>query len=423
MFVDEVWLEVRGGRGGNGAVSFRREKYVPMGGPDGANGGDGGSVILWADPSKHSFLDLRYRRHLRATNGAHGQGKKQHGRRGADLLVPVPLGTVVRDGQGNLLADLTSPGQKVRVAAGGAGGRGNSSFASARRQAPRLAEKGEPGAERRIHLELKLIAQVGLIGFPNAGKSTLLSRISSARPRVAPYPFTTLSPNLGVVEAGGFVAADLPGLIEGAHRGAGLGHRFLRHVERNLLLLLLIDLSPEAEPEPVEAYRQLARELALYSDRLAGYPRTVVGNKLDLPGAGENLKRLQRAVQEQEGESASARGISAATGEGVDNLVLYLAGRVARLTAEAPPAPEEPVFKPADAESLSFVIEKEGEIYLVRGARIERFAAQTDFDNEESLRRFQNYCRRSGLEKELKKLGAGKGATVRIGKEEFYYFE
>jgi GTPase len=426
MFADEVWLEVRGGRGGNGAVSFRREKYVSMGGPDGGDGGNGGSVFLRADSSRHSFLDLHHRRHLRARDGSPGRGKKQHGRRGDDLIVPVPVGTVVRDEHKNLLADLTLPGQKVQVAAGGAGGGGNTRFVSSRRQSPRLAEKGQPGEERKIFLELKLMAQVGLVGFPNAGKSTLLTRISSARSRVAPYPFTTLAPQLGVVDAGGegsFVVADLPGLIEGAHRGAGLGHRFLRHVERNLLLLLLIDLDPGAQPDPEQAYRQLLRELALYSERLAGYARLVVGNKLDLPGAGENLARLRRAVAAEEGDQTVVRGISAVTGEGVQDLVRCLAREVSRLAAAAPAVPEEPVFRPPSVVEPAFTIKKEGDLYLVRGPGIEKMAARTDFENDEALRRFQLYCRRSGLEKELKKLGIGEGDTVRIGDEEFDYYE
>ena len=229
MFVDEIWLEVAGGRGGSGAVSFRREKYVPMGGPDGGDGGDGGSVYLQADPEKHSFMDLRYRRRQRAGNGGDGAGGRRNGRRGADLIIPVPPGTIVKDDQGAFLGDLTAPGQKLLVAAGGAGGRGNRHFTSARRRAPRLAEKGLPGEERRINLELKLMAQVGLVGFPNAGKSTLLARISAARPRVAPYPFTTTAPNLGVVDAGegeSFVVADLPGLIEGRTKGRAWGTVF-----------------------------------------------------------------------------------------------------------------------------------------------------------------------------------------------------
>ncbi len=417
-----------GGRGGSGAVSFRREKYVPRGGPDGGDGGDGGSVYLIADPSKHSFLDLRYRRRWRASNGANGGPANRHGRRGEDLFIPVPLGTVVRDEQGRLLADLTEPGQKVKVAAGGAGGRGNSRFATSRHQAPRHAEKGLPGEERKIYLELKLLAQVGLVGFPNAGKSTLLRRISAARPKVADYPFTTLAPQLGLVEteAGeSFVVADLPGLIEGAHRGAGLGHRFLRHVERNLLLLLVIDLSPAAQPDPVEAYFQLLRELKLYRERLARYPRLVAGNKMDLPGAEENLARLRRAIAEKEEQPPELLPISAATGAGVKELVRRLAAELARLAAlpreEAAEEEAEPIPPPPPARESALTVEKVGDAFVVRGSRIERAAARIDFDNEESLRRFQRYCRRLGLEEALKRMGAKAGDTVCIGEEEFYF--
>ncbi len=425
MFVDELWIEVQGGSGGNGAVSFRREKYVSMGGPDGGDGGRGGSVYMWADPSRHSFLDLRYRRHLKAEKGMPGHGQRKNGRSGEDLIVPVPVGTLIKDEQGKVLADLTRPNQKVCVAAGGGGGRGNTRFTSSRRQAPRLAEKGQPGEERRIYLELKLIAQVGLVGFPNAGKSTFLSKISAARPRVADYPFTTITPNLGVVETqdgDGFVVADLPGLIEGAHHGAGLGHRFLRHVERNLLLLMVIDLSPDARPEPEEAYRQLLKELSLFSEQLTKYPRVVAGNKMDLPGAEENLEKLRRAV----GKEGEVFGISAATGSGIKQLVRHLAGQVKSISARAQSQPQEPVIeiKPErKPRGPLYTIEKEGDAFRVRGGRIEMIIAQTDLDNEESLRRFQIYCRKSGIEKQLVEMGINEGDTVRIGREEFNYYQ
>ncbi len=380
-----------------------------------------------ADPSRQSFLDLRYRRRQRASNGANGGTSNRHGRRGADLLIPVPQGTLVRDAQNRLLADLTLPGQKVKVAAGGAGGRGNRRFATSRHQAPRHAEKGLPGEEQKIYLELKLLAQVGLVGFPNAGKSTLLARISAARPKVADYPFTTLTPQLGIVELEGgesFVAADLPGLITGAHRGAGLGHRFLRHVERNLLLLLIIDLSPGAQPDPVEAYTGLTRELELYSEQLAGYPRIIAGNKIDLPGAAENLARLRSAVDKEERRPVEVPAISAVTGAGVKELTYHLAAEVKRLAAltQAGPGMDETIIRPEPlVQEKSFVIEKIDDCYRVRGARIEMVAARTDFENEESLQRFQRYCRRSGLETELKRMGIKEGDTVCIGEEEFYY--
>lgn len=424
MFVDEIWIEVKGGRGGDGVISFRREKYEPMGGPDGGDGGRGGSVYLWADPSRHSFMDLRYRRHIQADHGKPGSGQNKNGRHGTDLSVPVPVGTMVKDDRGDLLADLIQPHQKVRIAAGGAGGRGNARFTSSRCRSPRLAEKGEPGEERRIFLELKLLAQVGLVGFPNAGKSTLLAKISAARPRVADYPFTTLTPNLGLAETedGAFMVADLPGLVEGAHKGTGLGHRFLKHVERNLLLLLIIDLSPEAKPQPAAAYRQLLNELALFNKLLPGYPRVVAGNKIDLPGAEENLRLLKAAVE----AGVELFAISAATGSGVGRLVDHLYSRVEQITARRAADNVQTEIKLAPLKQplgALFEVVKEGHLFTVRGRRIETIIARTNLENEESLRRFQSYCRRCGLEKKLVGMGISEGDTVRIGREEFSYYK
>lgn len=426
MFVDELKLLVRGGRGGNGVVSFRREKYVPKGGPDGGDGGDGGSVYLWADLTKHSFLDLRYRHVLKAADGGHGRSKNRHGAAGADLLVSVPLGTVVRDEKQNVIADLTVSDQKALVARGGRGGKGNARFASSRRRVPRLAEKGLPGVERNIFLELKLMAQVGLVGFPNAGKSTLLSRITEAKPKVASYPFTTLTPNLGVVRVGdgeSFIVADLPGLIEGAHEGAGLGHRFLRHVERNLLLLFLIDLSPGAHPDPTEAYHLLKNELQIFNSQLGDYPRVIVGNKLDVPGGEEQFDLLRENISDMIGEEDAIFAISAITGKGVDELIRFLYGRVTELAGEPDKTEMEELIRLDQIDEIPLKIEKDNDVYTIRGTAIEKMAAKTDFDNEEALLRFQHYCRRSGLDKEMKKMGIKEGDTVRIGQEEFFYYE
>ena len=407
-------------------VSFRREKYVPYGGPDGGDGGDGGSVFLCADPSRHSFLDLRYRHLLKASDGAHGRGKNQHGARGADLHVPVPPGTIVRDEEGKVLADLTVPRQKVMVAAGGRGGKGNARFAGARRRVPRIAEKGLPGEEKRIRLELKLMAQVGLVGFPNAGKSTLLSRITAARPKIASYPFTTLVPNLGVVKAGeeeSFIIADLPGLIEGAHEGAGLGYKFLRHVERNLLLLFLVDLSPQADPEPASALRLLLQEITAFDPALADYPRVVVGSKLDIPRAEENFALLRRSVAESGEENTPVFAISAVTGEGVNELVRYLHSRVTELTGSVETENKEMLITPEPAVRTPLKIDLVGDVYEISGSAVEKMAARTDFENDDALQRFQNFCRRIGLDRELKKMGVQEGDTIRIGSEEFYYYD
>jgi len=426
MFVDEIDLLVRGGRGGNGVVSFHREKYVPHGGPDGGDGGDGGSLFLQADSAKQSFLDLKHQKQFKAADGEHGRGNNCHGRKGTDLIIPVPPGTIVRDEKGSVISDLIIEGQIVRVARGGKGGKGNARFTSSRNRAPRVAERGLPGTERKISLELKLIAQVGLVGFPNAGKSTLLSKISSAQPKIASYPFTTIAPNLGVVEyAEGkrFIVADLPGLTEGAHKGIGLGHRFLKHVERNLLLLFLIDLSPDAEPLSTRAYDLLLEEMINFNPEIQHYPHLVVGNKLDLPGAGEQMKSLQNAVSTGQAEKVFA--ISALSGEGLDDLLSYLTDRVEALVEENKETSSKiPVYSyNEDNDHHPMQITKKDNLFIVTGTEIEQRAAKTDFESEEGLRRFQKYCRINGVEAELRKMGIKEGDTVCIGEEEFLYYE
>jgi GTP-binding protein len=327
MFQDVAEITVRAGKGGDGCVSFRREKYVPKGGPNGGDGGRGGDVILLADIQLTTFADMDLRPEYRAENGRPGEGKDRTGRSGEDLLIPVPPGTLVRDPEhGHVLRDLAKAGDRVRIAAGGRGGRGNASFKSATRQVPRSAEPGEPGETRQVVLELSLVADVGLIGLPNAGKSTLLSRISSARPKIADYPFTTINPNLGVVRidvARSFVVADIPGLIEGASEGAGLGHRFLTHVKRTGLLVHLVEAMPtEGAPEPARAYRIVREELAAFSPELAEKPEIVVLTKTDLSPPESVLKSVSR---ESEKEVSS---ISAVTGDGVSDLLARIAKRL-----------------------------------------------------------------------------------------------
>lgn len=335
MFVDYLSIQVKAGDGGNGCASFRREAFVPRGGPSGGDGGDGGSVIVRADPQLHTLLDLRYRKLYAAQRGAHGRGKDQTGKRGQDLVVAVPVGTLVRDaGEGDLLGDLTAAGQEVVVVKGGRGGRGNRHFATPTRQAPTFAEPGTPGEERTLTLELKLLADVGFVGLPNAGKSTLLAAISAARPKIASYPFTTLEPALGVVTwAAGqsFVAADIPGLIEGAHEGKGLGFQFLRHVERTAFLLHLVDVSEAAGDHPIEDFESVRRELALTHPDLVAKPFAVVGTKLD---AATGAQRVLEAYCRERGWPYY--GISAATGVGVSALVRAVGRRVADNQAASP---------------------------------------------------------------------------------------
>ncbi len=331
MFVDEIDVFVKGGDGGAGCVSFRREKFVPRGGPDGGDGGNGGDVVLVADPAITTLLDFHYRRHYNAERGHHGKGANRHGKSGSDTLLRVPLGTVVADrDSGEPLGDLTAAGDRLVVAHGARGGRGNARFATATNRAPRRADLGRAGDERWIHMELKLLADVGVIGFPNAGKSTLVSRLSAATPKIGDYPFTTLQPTLGIVrvdEGRSFVIADLPGLIPGAAEGKGLGHRFLRHTERTRLLVHLIDLDPTSGRDPVDDYHVIQKELAAYSEDLAARPQVVVANKAELPG-GEPRQRALAELCRAEGLPFHA--ISAVTGLGLGALVQDVAARLER---------------------------------------------------------------------------------------------
>ncbi|MGI6469613.1 MAG: GTPase ObgE [Syntrophomonadaceae bacterium] len=419
MFIDEARVYVKGGDGGNGIVAFRREKYVPQGGPAGGDGGRGGNVVFMADEGLRTLMDFRYKRHFKAERGQHGQGKNMHGAWGEDLVVRVPVGTVIRDeASGEVVADLTRHGQQAVVAKGGRGGRGNARFASAVNRAPSFAENGEPGEERWLKMELKLLADVGLVGFPNAGKSTLISRISAARPKIADYPFTTLTPNLGVVETryhDSFVVADIPGLIEGAHQGAGLGHGFLRHIERTRVLLFILDAAETEGRDVLQDYQTLRRELASYNPKLMERPFLVVANKMDLPQAEANRERLERAFGER------LLFISAVTGQGVEELI----ERAYALLQQNPPQAEEveEAVVTRFKEEAPFAIEVIDGVYVVSGQRIEKLLAMTNFSTDEGLQRFQRAINRMGLEEALKARGIKTGDTVRIKDMEFDYSE
>ena len=334
-FIDEAKIYVKSGAGGRGCVSFRREKYVPHGGPNGGDGGNGGDVILVTNENMSSLLDHRYKQHYKAKRGEHGKGKDMHGRNADTLYIPVPVGTIVRDFEtGEVLGDLTQKDETLLVAKGGRGGKGNARFATSTNQAPKIAQPGGEGEERTLLLELKLLADVGIIGFPNAGKSTLISRISAARPKVADYPFTTLVPNLGVVSYGDgktFVIADIPGIIEGAHEGAGLGIQFLRHVERTKLLIHLLDLSPATGRDPLDDYETLNRELSAYSPELSKKPQIVVPNKIDITEAREKLKKVKKYFDKKR---ITIYPVSSATGEGLKELVLETGKKLEALTAD-----------------------------------------------------------------------------------------
>jgi GTP-binding protein len=423
-YFDRATIEVRSGTGGSGAASFRREKFVPRGGPDGGDGGRGGHVYLLADPDLNTLLAFRYERKFAAQNGGNGQKKNMHGRNGDDFVVRVPPGTVVRatiDSE-TYTIDLARPGQRLLAARGGRGGLGNVHFTTAVRQAPRIAELGEPGQRLELELELKLIADVGLVGFPNAGKSTLLSVVSAARPKIASYPFTTLQPNLGIVDVGihdRFVVADIPGLIEGAHAGVGLGHDFLRHVERTRVLIHVVDAAGVDGRDPLDDFQQINAELHLYRPELAERPQVVALNKLDLPEARENLARLRRELPVA---PENFFPIAAATREGVDALLR----RVAELLREQP-APvrdavepgEEPLTWPLPVvNENSFTVERERGGWRVRGPKIERLVRMTNFNQPEAVDRVQRVLDATKISQALLEAGLQEGDMVYIAEAE-----
>ena len=431
MFLDQVTIDVKAGKGGDGMVAFRREKYVPDGGPAGGDGGRGGDVILVVDEGLRTLMDFRFNRHFKAQPGENGMSKGMHGRGSEDTYVKVPQGTTVRDAEtGALLGDLIENGQTLVVAKGGRGGRGNIRFASPRNPAPEIAENGEPGQERKIELELKVLADVGLVGFPSVGKSTLLSVISSARPKIGAYHFTTLVPNLGMVttsDGRSFAAADLPGLIEGASQGVGLGTQFLRHIERTRVILHVIDMSGMEGRDPYEDYLAINKELSTYNLRLLERPQIIVANKMDMPDAQENLVKFKEQLnKEKEDEFADdipVFPISGVTRQGLDAL-LNATADLLEVTPEFPlyeeELEEETVHYGFNPEGPEFQIDRDSDAtWILSGEKIEKLFQMTNFDHDETVMRFARQLRGMGVDEALRARGAKDGDLVRIGEFEF----
>jgi len=417
MFVDKAVVQVKAGDGGNGTVSFRHEKYIDKGGPDGGDGGDGGSIILMASRNENTLVNFRYQKEVKAQDGAAGGKRNKHGRTAPDLVVKLPVGTAVYNAEGQLLADLAIDEQRVVIARGGKGGFGNAHFISSRRQAPRVAEKGEAGDELELRLELKMIADVGLVGLPNAGKSTLLSVISNARPEIANYPFTTLTPNLGVVDIDGetsVLVADIPGLIEGAAAGKGLGDEFLRHVERTAVLLHLIDAYQE---DVVDAYRTIQAELAAYRVDLSKKPQIIAVTKIE--GLDDDIVADQLAsIKKVAPKGSVIMAISAQSKQGIPQLLRKIRNAVeaerskqVQLEAEKPTIPVITLVQ----DDKSWTVTKENDEYIVKGRKIEKFASRTDFNNEAGVERLRDIMKKMGIMHGLRREGVEAGDTVRIG--------
>ena len=434
MFLDEVKIFVRSGDGGNGLVAFRREKYVPKGGPAGGDGGRGANVVFIVDEGLRTFMDYRYQKKFVAPNGENGMSKGMHGRKSKDLYLKVPPGTVIRDTDtGEVLADLVEHEQEVIVARGGRGGRGNCRFATPSNPAPEIAENGEPGEERNLTLELKLMADVGLVGFPSVGKSTLLSITSKAKPKIADYHFTTLAPNLGVVETKdhrSFVMADLPGLIEGASQGVGLGHQFLRHIERTKVIVHVVDMSATDGRDPYEDYKIINQELAEYNMRLLERPQVVVANKMDIPVACENLKEFKKHL-ENDGEEVDIVEISAFTRSNIDNLLYKISdildntdpNMLYELDTEEESMENRVLYKHKPKDETFKITRDDTGAYVVSGPGIERAFLMTDFNRDASVRRFAQQMRSMGVDDALRERGCKNGDTVKILKGEFEFVE
>ncbi|MBP8036070.1 MAG: GTPase ObgE [Negativicutes bacterium] len=424
MFIDRAKISIKAGDGGDGMSSFRREKYAPKGGPNGGDGGRGGDIVFLADRNMNTLLDFRYKKKFKAQKGGDGEDTNKFGRHAEAVVIKVPVGTLVFDEETDeLIADLIEDGQTAIVGRGGRGGRGNARFANSVNRAPTFAEHGEPGEERTLRMELKLLADVGLVGYPSVGKSSIIATVSAARPDIAAYHFTTLTPVLGIVridDQTNFVMADIPGLIEGAHEGKGLGHDFLRHIERTRLIVHVLDVSGMEGRDPMEDYRKINKELAAYNERLSSRPQIIAANKMDLPDARSNYPAIESALK---AEGREVFPVSAATGEGLQPLVQRIAEMLATLPKEdMTVAPVIPTV--ADDDSPDFTIRRDDSgAFIVEGKNIERLVAMTRFHDEESLRRFQNILRRNGIDEALRNRGIKDGDTVRIREMEFEFSE
>lgn len=421
MFIDRARIFVQSGKGGDGMSSFRHEKFVPKGGPNGGDGGQGGNVVLVADRNVNTLVDFRFRRLFKAKPGGKGEGSNKYGRNAEDLLITVPLGTIVKDEEtGQVMADLSRDGQLAIVAKGGRGGRGNWHFRTSANRTPTFAERGEPGEERWLRLELKVLADVGLLGYPSVGKSSILRKVSAAQPEVAAYHFTTLNPILGVVnlpDHRSFVMADIPGLIDGASEGVGLGHDFLRHIERTKILIHVVDVSGIEGRDPIEDYEKINAELAKYSEKLARKRQVVAANKIDLLGDSDNLERLMDYMT---AHGVEVYPICAMTGEGMDKLLERVWTMLEEYVEEPDETTEEVVYKAQNKPDFEVKRDDDG-AFVITGARIENLVAMTNFDDDQSLRRFQRIWRYMELDKLLQEHGIQDGNTVRIYSMEFEY--
>ncbi len=423
MFIDRAKIQIKAGDGGHGMSSFRREKFVPKGGPSGGDGGRGANVVLKVDGNTNTLLDFRYKRKFVGKNGENGGTKNCYGQASDPLYIKVPAGTVVKDAEtGEVLADLTEEGQEAILAYGGRGGRGNAKFVNSVNRAPTFAEMGEPGEEKMLQLELKLLADVGLVGYPSVGKSSIISMVSAAKPEIAAYHFTTLTPVLGVVSLGeghSFVMADIPGLIEGAHEGVGLGHDFLRHVERTKVILHVIDVSGMEGRDPIEDYHRINKELKLYNERLAKRPQIIAANKMDIPEAKDNYEKLKAFADEA---GIEIFPVSAAANEGLKPMIERVS-QVLDAYVEEPEAIEEvKVYEAKPDDEITIERDESGD-FVVKGKYIEKLVAMTNFENDEALQRFQYIWRVKGIEELLKSHGVKEGDTVHIGTMEFDYKE